>query len=340
MDLKQILGKLTDGAGVSGAEQTLTAARQLLTEYADVRTDALGSVIGSVGAGKPHILLDAHLDRIGLIVTAVDESGFLRVDKCGGCDARVLSAAEVTVWGKKPLYGVVTSTPPHLAKKEDGSIAPSFDKLYVDIGLSCDEAKKFVSPGDRITIDAPIRSLAGSRVTGAAIDDRIGVATLLRVLDILKEKKINSKVSVLFSVQEETTEAGGKAGAFGIAPDEAIAVDVSFARAPSVSATESGELGKGGMICVSPSLSYEMSQELMRVAEKQGIPYQTEVCPASTGTNADVIAVSRAGVRTGLVSIPIRNMHTQAELADLNDAEAVAQLIAAYILSREDENNA
>lgn len=339
MDIRKITELLTEGAGVSGACHTLTKAKELLGEYADVRTDNLGSIIGTVGEGKKHIMLDAHLDRIGLIVTAIDESGFLRVDKCGGCDARVLAAAEVTVWSKEPVYGVITSTPPHLAKPEDASKAPSFDNMYVDTGLPYDKLKKIVSVGDRITIDAPIRSLAGNRITGAALDDRIGMVALLRVLDIIKEKQPNVKISVLFSVQEETTEAGGKTGAFGISPDEAIVVDVSFGTAPGVSEQEAGKLGNGGMICISPSLSHEMSKELMAAANKNGIKYQTEICPSTTGTNADVISVSKEGIKTGLVSIPLRNMHTQAEVADLDDVESVAQIIAAYIMKKGAEND-
>ena len=339
MDIRKICEQLTQGAGVSGACHVLSFAEKLLGEYADVKRDALGSIIGTVGEGKTHIMLDAHLDRIGLIVTAVDESGFLRVDKCGGTDVRVLAAAEVTVWGKEPVYGVITSTPPHLAKADDASKAPSFDNIFVDTGLSYDKLKDIVSVGDRITIDSPVCSLIGSRITGAALDDRIGMAALLRVLDIIKEKNPPVKVSVLFSVQEETTEAGGKTGAFGISPDEAIAVDVSFGTAPGVSEQEAGKLGEGGMICISPSLSQQMSNELIALAKENGIKCQTEICPSQTGTNADVISVTKTGIKTGLVSIPLRNMHTQAEVADLDDVESVAQIIAAYIIKKGAENN-
>lgn len=340
MDLKLLCRQLTEGAGVSGACHVLKKAEELLGEYASVRTDALGSIIGTVGEGKTHIMLDAHLDRIGLVVTAVDESGFLRIDRCGGTDVRVLSAAEVTVWGKEPVYGVITSTPPHLSKDDDENKAPSFDSIFVDTGLPFDKLKKIVSVGDRITTDAPVRSLIGTKITGAALDDRIGMAALIRVLDIIREKNPPVKVSVVFSVQEETTEAGGRTTAFGLHPDEAIAVDVSFGTAPGVSEQEAGKLGEGAMICISPSLSQKMSDELIAAANEKGIKYQTEICPSQTGTNADVISVAKDGIRTGLVSIPLRNMHTQAEVADLDDIEAVAQVIAAYIIKKGEENNA
>ena len=165
------------------------------------------------------------------------------------------------------------------------------------------------------------------------------MAALIRVLDIIREKNPPVKVTVLFSAQEETTEAGGMTGAFGISPDEAIAVDVSFGTQPGVSEKESGKLGAGAMICISPSLSQKMSEDLIAVANEKGIKYQTEICPSRTGTNADVITVSKTGIKTGLVSIPLRNMHTQAEIADIDDIESVAQVIAGYILKKGEENN-
>lgn len=340
MDIKKIISALTEGEGVSGNEITLCNAEELLSAYADVHRDNLGSIIGTMGEGDTHIMLDAHLDRIGLIVTAVDDSGFLRVDRCGGCDTRVLNAATVTVWGKKPVFGVITSTPPHLKKADSDSKAPAFDEIFIDTGLDGTTLKKIVSVGDRITVDAPVTSLSDNIITGSALDDRAGMAALLRVAEIIKEKNPPVKVSFIFSAQEETTEAGAKAGAYAITPDEAIAVDVSFGDAPGISESQCGKLGKGGMICISPSLSAEMSDDLMKIADKNGIKYQTEICPSSTGTNADVISVSKSGVKTGLVSIPLRNMHTQAELADINDIESVAQIIASYIIAKGDKNNA
>ncbi len=340
MDIKFLTNKLTQGAGVSGNCHVLGNAKELLGKYGKAETDAMGSVYVTVGNGDTHILLDAHLDRIGLIVTSVDKSGFLRVDKCGGCDARVLGAAEVTVWGKEPLYGVITSTPPHLAKSDDSGKAPSFDNVFVDCGLPYEKIKDIVSVGDRITVDSPVISLNGNIITGSALDDRIGCVALMRVLEILKDKNFNAKVTVLFSVQEETTGAGAKTAPFGISPDEAIAVDVSFATAPDVSENEAGKIGNGGMVCISPSLNKSMTDKIIDIAEKQNIKYQLEVCSSSTGTNADAISITKSGVKTALVSIPLRNMHTQAELADINDVEAVAQLIAAYILSKGENKNA
>ncbi len=340
MDIMQTVSLLTSEAGISGEEHVMNKAIELLSEYCEVTTDSLGSIIGTAGSGSTHLMLDAHLDRIGLIVTAVDKSGFLRIDRCGGCDVRVLAAAEVTVWGKEAVFGVITSTPPHLADDDDSKKAADLDKIYIDTGLSYEQISKIVSVGDRVTIDSPVTALANGKITGSALDDRIGMAAILRALEIIKDKPLNIKLSVIFSAQEETTEAGGKTGSFAIAPDEAVAVDVSFAAAPDVPEKNAGKMGNGAMICISPSLSREMTDRLFELAEKNNIPHQAEICPSSTGTNADVISISASGVKTSLISIPIRNMHTQAELADIADIEAVAQLIAEYIMSKGENKNA
>ncbi len=334
-EVSALLKELCAAKGVSGAENEAAAvAARLLEKYMPAKTDALGSVTGSMGSGDTHILLDAHLDQIGLIVTAIDETGFLKVTKCGGADIRVLAAAEVTVHGRETLFGIITSIPPHLSKPEDANKAKGFDDIAVDIGLTCEEAKKLVSPGDRITFNGAYSELLGSRVSSPSIDDRAGVAVVLRCLELIKDKELNCKISVLFSVQEETGGSGAQTGAFAADADEAIAVDVSFASAPGVSAEKYASLGGGTMIGYGPSLDYAMSRKLSEIAESKGIPNQPEVMGRSTGTNCDQIQVAGKGVKTALLSIPLRNMHTAAEVCDLADIENTAKLMAEYIIER------
>ena len=338
-EVAALLEKLCAAKGVSGAENRAAAvAEELLGRFMPVKTDALGSVTGSMGARAPHILLDAHLDQIGLIVTSVDEDGFLKVAKCGGADIRVLAAAEVTVHGKEDVFGVITSTPPHLSKPEDSSKAKNFDEIAVDIGMKREDAVKIVSPGDRITFNSGFEKLLGSRIASPSVDDRAGVAAILRCLEILENKDIKCKISVMFSVQEETGGSGAQAGAFSAAADEAIAVDVSFASAPSVSGEKYASLGGGTMIGYAPSLDYEMSRMLSDIAERKEIPNQPEVMGGKTGTNCDEIQVSGKGIKTALLSIPLRNMHTAVEVCDLADIESTAKLMAEYILERSASN--
>ena len=334
-EVSALLKILCAAKGVSGAEnEAAKTAAELLQKYMPVKIDPLGSVTGTTGSGETHILLDAHLDQIGLVVTAIDEEGFLKVTKCGGADIRVLAAAEVTVHGKETLFGVITSTPPHLSKPEDSNKAKSFDEIAVDIGMTKEEAEKVVSPGDRITFNGAYSELLGNRVSSPSIDDRAGVAAILRCLEILKGKKINCKISVMFSVQEETGGSGAQTGAFTANADEAIAVDVSFASAPGVSGEKYASLGGGTMIGYGPSLDYAMSRRLSEIAEKKNISNQAEVMGGRTGTNCDEIQVSGRGVKTALLSIPLRNMHTAVEVCDLEDIESTARLMAEYIIER------
>ncbi len=334
MNLKDTLFSLCRADGTSGSEKSIAAlGAALLEQYMPCHTDALGNVIGIADGSGPRILLDAHMDRIGLVVTSVDEKGFLHVAKVGGVDTRVLSAAEVTVWGKQKLFGVVASVPPHLAGKDDEK-APDMDSVFIDVGLSADEAKELVRPGDRVTIEGTQRQLMGDRVVSPAVDDRAGMVVILRCLEILKEKGITPNLTVMFSAQEETGGSGAAAGSFANHPDEAVAVDVGFARAPGIKDEKAGKLGGGPLIGFAPALDYAMSNLFLALADENNIPWQHDVMGGRTGTNGDDIQISAGGVRTGLLSIPIRNMHTAAEVVSLGDIEATACLLAAYIGER------
>lgn len=333
-NLKELVFTLASCRGVSGGEgEAAENARLLLSRYMTAEIDALGNVLGSTNFGKEHVLLDAHIDQIGFVVTSIDEKGFLKVAKCGGTDIRTLAAQEVTVWGREPLFGVITSTPPHLSDNNEKK-AVSIEDTAIDIGFSREKAEQLVSPGDKITLNGRQAELLGGRICAPNLDDRAGVAVILRALELLEGKNHGKKISVLFSVQEETTGSGAKTGAFSKAPNTAIAVDVSFANAPGMRKEECGELGAGPMIGFSPTLDFSLSRKLESIASENSIPFQREIMGGSTGTNADKIQDSGAGVKTGLISIPLRNMHTGIETADLQDLENCAKLIANYILSQ------
>lgn len=294
------------------------------------RVDALGNIIGENNGTGRNILLDAHLDCIGMVVTKIEDGGFLRVDRCGGVDIRTLAAHDVEIHGKETVYGVVTSIPPHLAK--DSRDAADFDTLMIDTGLG-DKAKDIISLGDRVTFKTPYRELLGGNVSGAYFDDKAGVCAILRCLEILKENKCNKKVSVLFSAQEETGGSGAAAAGFNSDAQEFISVDVSFAKTASTPKSITAALGGGTMIGIAPVLNNGMSSVLQMIAKQQKIPYQLEVMGGRTGTNADKIAVSRGGKRAALLSIPLKNMHTPVEVVNLEDIEATAQLMAYYIMN-------
>lgn len=332
-ELKNMIITLSQANGTPGLEEDITEKIiDFLPDGMTAQKDKNNNLIAEFnGKGKTY-LLDAHADRIGLIVTAITDGGFLRVARCGGTDARVLAAQDVTVWGKAPVYGVIISTPPHLQTPDDENKAKDIDDILVDTGLSKEEAEKLISAGDRITVKSPVCELLNGRISCPALDDRAGCAVIIRAAEIITKAENAPNLKLLFSAQEETGGTGAVTGSFGIDADECISVDVSFADAPDMPSKKCGKLDKGPMIGFSPVLSYEISRRLEAVAKEKEIPYQLELMSDSTGTNADHIALSRGGIKTGLVSIPLRNMHTAVEVVSVNDVENCAQLIAQYIL--------
>lgn len=330
MEFKQMLFELLNAPGITGAEDDAAAvASRLLAEYMPVRRDTLGSVIGETDGEGNGILLDAHLDQIGLFVTAVTDEGFVKVSKCGGADARTMACHEVCILAKEPIYGVVVSTPPHLRK--GGDDVPKWEDIAIDVGLSAERARALICAGDRVQLLGKPREMLNGRISAAALDDRAGMAAILRAVQILKEKNVRRKLTVVFSVQEETSGGGAKTAAFQNDNETAIAVDVSFASAPGLSETETKPMGKGVMIGLSPSLARSVSSRLISLSKENNIPYQLEPMGSKTGTNAEDYAFSKCGMKTGLLSIPIRNMHTNVEVCDLRDVEATAQLLALYV---------
>ncbi len=329
-ELKHMIFALSETNGTSGVEdETLDMIEKTVADFARISRDRFGNSVATVEGTDRVFLLDAHTDRVGMTVTAIEEGGFLRVAKCGGMDARVLAAQDVTVWGKEPVYGVVTSTPPHLSTVEDAKKAKDFDLILIDTGLSKENAQKLISPGDRITVRAPHGELINNRIFGAALDDRAGCAVIIRAAQLVADAQNHPTVKLLLSRQEETGGSGAVTGSFEMDADECISVDVSFA---DVAGERCGELGKGPMIGIAPVLDRKISQKLKETAEKHKISYQLEVMSDLTGTNADHIAISKGGIKTGLVSVPQRNMHTGVEVVSLEDIESCARLIAEYIL--------
>ena len=331
-ELKQMLFRLCGADGVSGDESdAAVAAAKEFPAGTELKTDRLGNLTASLGPekAKTRVLLDAHLDQIGLIVTGIDEAGFLRVDKCGGTDRRVLPGAAVWVLGKERVGGVI-SVPPASDGGDEEKI-PEPDRMAVEIGCTKKEAEKLVRPGNRVVFRAQPRSLLGTRVTAPGLDDRASVAALIRCAQMLQKKPPRCRVIFQLSTREEVGGQGAVTGAYRADPTQAVAVDVSFAQQPGVEPEKSWKLGGGPMIGFAPILDRAMGEELVKLAQESGMPYKRDVMGGETGTNGDAVAVTRAGVRTGLLSIPVRYMHTPAEVVDLRDIENTAKLLASYL---------
>lgn len=333
-----LLKELTTPVGVSGAEENIVDyLKGVLSEYGNVTVDSMNNIYCTFGEGY-HFLLDAHLDEIGMIVTSITDDGFIKVGKCGGIDLRMLPAYEVSVWGKKEIKGIISTLPPHLQSSDDAEKAPKIEQITIDTGYSKDELEKLVSLGDRVTFKRNFTKLLNDFVSASCLDDRSGVCAILLALDELK--KLPCKVTVMFSSQEEVGTRGAKIGPYKKNVDEAIVVDVSFGYTPNCDREDCGELSMGAMIGFSPILDKTMSRMLVDVAKRDSIPYQTEIMSGKTGTNADVISISESGVKTALISIPEKYMHQPVEVVDINDIEAVKELIVAYIKERVGEFNA
>lgn len=335
LELKNVIFDLSSADGVSGEESCAAQyALKYLKNYTDDCFIKNGNVIGNFGNrknGTPHILIDAHIDQVGLIVTNIYESGFIGFSNVGGIDRRLLPAQQVCIHGKKKLAGVVCSTPPHLSGSDNK--INKIEDFYIDTGMSFEAVSNIVEPGDRITFASMPKELLNDRITGPALDDRSGVASILYALELLRNQKYECSFSVTFSAQEELGERGAKIAAFDIDPDIALAVDVSFAHCLGDREYECGKMGQGPMIGISPSLSREISDKLIEISKNENIPYQLEVMNGLTSTNADQFSVNRTGCKACTVSIPLKYMHTPSEIIQIDDVENTGRLIAAYIRS-------
>ena len=317
--------------GLSGDESAAAeAALFALKEYCPDAHISHGNVVGTFGStdeNAPHVLLDAHLDQVGLIVTSVTDDGFVTVGNVGGLDRRLFPVQRVFIHGKKRIPGIICALPPHLTNGDEK--VQKIEEVRIDSGYPADELRELVHPGDSVYFDGTAQTLPGGYNTAPALDDRCGIEAILCALDLLQNEEIPCRVTVQFSTEEEVGERGACIGCFAANPDIAIAVDVSFAGDGKRS--ETGKMGAGAMIGVSPSLSYEVSLALQSAADHENIPWQYEVMNGTTGTNADRFSVCREGVKACTVSIPLRYMHTPQEVIDPADVELTGKLLAAYL---------
>lgn len=334
MSIKDVLFDLCSADGVSGDEfSAASIAYNELKKFTDsAYVDDFGNVFARIdNKKKKTVLLDAHIDQVGFVVNYITDDGFLRFSPVGGIDKRLLPAQQVEIISKNgKIPGVITSVPPHLSNDSDK--APSYDDLYIDAGLSGDDAKKLVPLGSRVLFKSEPTTLIGDRISSKALDDRAGVAVILRSLELVGDLS-EYNIDIAFSCQEETGESGAKMLSFRSECDLAIAVDVSFALSKGEDKKKCGEMGKGPMIGISPSLTKAFSDSLLKIAEQKDIPYQLEVMGGETGTDADAIGVSKGGVKAVTVSIPLKYMHTPVEVIALSDIENTAVLISEFLKS-------
>ncbi len=332
MKLRERIEILTNMPGLSAAEDTvaqyLTESLALLGIPADI--DRFGNVHGRIESSAPEaktILLEAHMDQIGLMISGVDDQGYLKFVSLGGVDERILCGMEVKILTDPPVYGVIGAYRPEPEKDKEPKAA-KLEELRIDAGLSPEDAGRLIPPGTGVFMDAKTVTLLGGKMSGSAMDNRAGMAAILDCLSRIAGKSLPYHIEILFSTQEEL----GLHGAYtGIAPgmaDAAIVVDVTHGTTPdSKDATGVFPLGCGAVICRGPNLHYENTRQLIALAKEMHVSHEIEVASGGSGTTAWAIQTIGSGIPVMLVSIPLRYMHTNVETLEPADIQAVSDLL-------------
>jgi endoglucanase len=339
----KFLEQLLDAPSPSGYEQP---AQRVFREYVaplcdEVTSDVMGNVIARIaGKGKdlPRVMIVGHTDEIGLQVKYIDDRGFLYFAAVGGVDAHLTPGKRVNVHtAGGPLAGVIGKKPIHLMDTKDRETVVKLESQYIDIGAKDKkEAQKLVRVGDAVTFESSFTRLQGDRVASRGFDDKAGCFVVAEVLRLVKAsgKKLSVDLYCVSSVQEEIGLRGGTTSCYTINPDIGICVEVDFATdQPDVEKKHNGEvgLGKGPILARGANINHNLFELLSATAEKEKIAIQHTASPRATGTDANVMQISRGGVATALVKIPLRYMHTPVETVSLRDLEDAAKLIVAAL---------
>jgi tetrahedral aminopeptidase len=340
LDLNSFLDELTQKDGVSGYEANAAEyIAEVFSPFVDeTRTDNLGNLI-FLKKGKsehgPRILICAHMDEIGFMITKIEDRGFLRFTPLGGFDPRTLPGQEVRIYGKKIVEGIIGFKPPHLYEESKKNKGVEMDDLFIDTGFSREVVDELIRPGSIAAIKRSFLTLLHNCRAGKTLDDRAGVAVLLQCAKELANLTHEANVYLVATVQEEVGTRGAVVAAYGLSPDLGIAVDVCHGDFPGAPDYEVSTLGKGPVVTSGPNIHPHMAEGLVTAAEEYGLPYQKDVSPGPTGTDARAMQVSRGGIPTGLLSVPLRYMHTSVELLDLQDVKIAGRLLA-YFVTRVD----
>lgn len=347
METFEMLKQLTEAPGPTGNEGGAAVVidnfwRPLVDEMA---ADRVGSLLGiKRGAGKPDnqrpaILLAAHLDELGLMVTRIVDhhgSGFLRVTRLGGVDRRHLMGQTAVVHGTRPLTGVLGGLPDSYLPEKERDKALTYDNMVLDVGLPIEQVREIVSVGDFVTFRRPLSRLLSGRVAGKALDNRASIAAVTICLQHLQHRRHSWDVIAAATSQEEETYLGAYTSTFSRRPDVAVAIDVTHAKGPGTNDSELVELGSGPVLGIGANVHPGLFRALRDAAESLEMKVGISTHAAGSGTDAYAIQVAREGIPTGLVEIPLRYMHTMVETVDMADIERVGRLLAEMIARLDD----
>lgn len=338
---KELIEKLCDIMSVTGYEyKAADELKELVSPYFDSFYEAVGGAyVGVKKCGRenaPRLMIDAHFDEIGMVVTDIHEGGYLSFSHMGGLDRRIMAASEVYIYGKEKIYGVICSKPPHLQQRDEFKKLQKLDEMLIDTGYSKEELEKIVSIGDGIGFYEKTASLLGNRICGRSMDNKCCAAAAIIAAATLEKEKMECDLYVTLSFREEESMAGGCVmAAYDIKPDAAIVTDVTFARFPGVDDYESVKMGEGPAVSLSALTDRRLTNSLIKLAEGAEIKLQRTVDATNTGTNATALCMCGDGIPTAVVSVPLSCMHTYNEIIDLGDIEAAAEIFKLAACSAE-----
>lgn len=343
---REFFERLLSTPGPSGYEQPVQAlVRQRLVEFADeVRTDRHGNVIGSIRPlATPRLMFDGHCDQIGLLVSHIDDQGFLYSQAIGGWDNQQLVGQRMVVWtAGGPVPGVISRKAIHLMEDDERKQVPKTQDLWIDIGArSRDEALEQVRIGDPVTLELGHRDLRNGRLCGPAMDNRAGLWVVIEAARRASERSTTCGLFVVSSVQEEIGLRGVQTAAHSVHPQVGIAVDVTHATdCPTIDRRERGliTLGGGPVIFRGANMNPVVSERLLSIATERRLPHQLAAFSRGAPNNANTLQLSRDGVATGLVSVPLRYMHSAVETLCWDDLDNAAELLAAFAVSLSEED--
>jgi endoglucanase len=339
MDI-DFLKKLVTTPSPSGFEQPVQELVRGKFEGSvdELKTDVHGNVIGIRNPeGKPRIMLAAHSDEIGFMVKHITDEGYIYFAPVGGVDVNLIPGQSVEIYTKKGVVpGVVGKKPIHLMEDEDKKKKQEIYNLWIDIGAGKKErVEKIVSIGDPVTFSGKFNTLQNKRLAARSFDDKAGVFVLTEVMEKLRGKKFSAAVFSVATVQEELGLRGARTSAYAIEPDVGIAIDVEFSSDyPEIDKKRVGEisLGKGPVLSRGANINPVLGEFLIQTAKEKKIPYQLLGSPKATGTDANVMQLTRSGVATAVIGIPNRYMHTPVEVISTIDLENAVKLLASFIL--------
>lgn len=335
LNIKDTITALSLGMSITGHERRIfDTVKNIAAPYFDeIHSDAVGNLLLTRRCGKenaPCIMLDAHLDEIGMIVTAIKEGGFLSVTNIGGIDTRILPASILTVYGTEGEFpAVAVSTPPHLQKPGDDKKLPKINEILLDTGYPKEVLEKLAPIGTPIGFEAVVTELKNNLLAGKGFDDKACAAIILAAVSAM-EKPADFDVCVSLTTREEVSGVGARCAAYGLNPKAVIVFDVNFAATPDSDKNKTLPMGGGPGISVSAVTHRGLTRNLIAYAKEKEIKHNTIVEIRSTGTNADGLPTLREGMAVAVMSLPLKNMHTPSEILSLDDAEECAKLLGGF----------